>query len=202
MKKIAVLLLLVLTIAGCGKRESGTITIQNNSSYKVTCGVGDNWTVSSHEILSGHTKQVNWKNYVLVWNHTPENIVTCERTGDTVVLKNNTPSYIVYIENKTNQAITIIDKIKIKTNLKDKHGNPIYIDKVCYALADNNDNNKYVDILNIANTPAQKEYAFYFSLRAENFQHASMAGCAVSFKTESIVRNGEPITRQVITLTK
>lgn len=114
MKKITVLLLLVLALAGCGKIESGTITIQNNSSYKVTCGVGENWTVSSHDILSGHTQQINWKNYVLVWNQTPENIVTCERTGDTVVLKNNTPSYIVYIENKTNQAITIIDKIKIK----------------------------------------------------------------------------------------
>jgi len=140
MKKITVLLLLVLALAGCGKIESGTITIQNNSSYKVTCGVGENWTVSSHDILSGHTQQINWKNYVLVWNQTPENIVTCERTGDTVVLKDNTPSYTVYIKNTTGQAITIIDKIKIDTGLKDEHGNPIYIDKVCYVLADKNNN--------------------------------------------------------------
>ena len=81
MKKIAVLLLLVLTIAGCGKIESGTITIKNNSDHNVICGVGENWTVKHYDIPAGHTKQVDWKNYVLVWNEKPENLVTRKKIG-------------------------------------------------------------------------------------------------------------------------
>ena len=89
MKKIAVLLLLILTIAGCGKIESGTITIQNNSDHNVICGVGENWTVKHYDIPAGHTKQVDWKNYVLVWNEEPGyDIVTRKRTGNTVIFEN------------------------------------------------------------------------------------------------------------------
>lgn len=191
MKKIGVSLLLILAVAGCGKIESGTITIQNNSTYNVTCGVGENWTVKHYDIPAGHTKQVDWKSYVLVWNETPKNIVTCKRSGSTAVLENNKPSHIVYIKNKTDQQITINDKVKTYDGK----------DIPDYALADNADNNKYVDTLNIP-ASSEKEYAFYFSLRAENFQHSSMIGCAASFTTDTVVRGGLPVTRQVIELTK
>lgn len=204
MKKITVLLLLILTIAGCGKIESGTITIKNNSDHSVTCGVGENWTVKHYDIPAGHTKQVDWKNYVLVWNEKPKNLVTRKKIGDTVIFENNKPSYIVSIKNRTGKEITIIDKIKVPTDEKDEYGNPKLKDVTCYALAKNDENDKYVETLKISNSaPLEKEYAFYFSLRAENFyQHSSMAGCAALFKTETIVKDGRLVTIQVIELIK
>lgn len=212
MKKIAVLLLLVLTIAGCGKIESGTITIKNNSDHSVTCGVGENWTVKHYDIPAGHTKQVDWKNYVLVWNEKPKNLVTRKKIGDTVIFENNKPSYIVYIENKTGQPITINDEV-LTYDGKDEYGNDKYKYIPDYALADNlpppppplpppdPPRNEYVTTL-IIPTSTKKEYAFYFSLRAENFQHSSMAGCTALFNTKTIVRAGKFVTIQMIELIK
>lgn len=203
MKKIAVLLLLVLTIAGCGKVESGIITIKNNSSYDVKCGVGENWTVKYYDIAhSGGIKTVDWKHYVLVWNEKPENLVTRKKIGDTVIFENNKPSYIVSIKNRTGKVITIIDKIKVLSDEKDEYGNPKLKDITCYALAKNDENDKYVETLNIPDS-TEKEYEFYFSLRAENFyQHSSMAGCVALFKTETTERDGKLVTIQVIELIK
>ena len=198
MKKIAVLLLLVLAVAGCGKIESGTITIKNNSDHNIKCGVGEDYTVKYYDIASGSSQSVNWKRYALVWNETPKNLVTRKKIGDTVIFENNKPSYIVYIKNKTGQSITINDKYN---HIPD------------YALADNlpppppplpppdPPRNEYVETLLIP-ASTEKEYAFYWFLRAENFQHSSMAGCTAVFNTETIVRNGKPITRQVIELLK
>lgn len=212
MKKIAILLLLVLTIAGCGKIESGTITIKNNSTHNIKCGVGENWTVKYYDVPAGHAKQVDWKNYVLVWNEKPENLVTRKKIGDTVIFENNKPSYIVSIKNRTGKVITIIDKIKVLSDEKDEYGNPKLKDITCYALAKNDENDKYVETLNIPahppappsnSAPFEKEYAFYFSLRAENFyQHSSMAGCVALFKTETTERDGKLVTIQVIELIK
>ena len=202
MKKIAILLLLVLTIAGCGKIESGTITIKNNSTHNIKCGVGENWTVKYYDVPAGHAKQVDWKNYVLVWNEKPENLVTRKKIGDTVIFENNKPSYIVSIKNRTGKVITIIDKIKVLSDEKDEYGNPKLKEITCYALAKNDENDKYVETVNIPDS-TEKEYAFYFSLRAENFyQHSSMAGCVALFKTETTERDGKLVTIQVIELLK
>lgn len=198
MKKITVLLLLVLAVAGCGKIESGTITIKNNSDHNIKCGVGEDYTVKYYDIASGSSQSVNWKRYALVWNETPKNLVTRKKIGDTVIFENNKPSYIVYIKNKTGQSITINDKCN---HIPD------------YALADNlpppppplpppdPPRNEYVETLLIPDS-TEKEYTFYWFLRAENFQHPSMTDCTAVFNTETIVRNGKPITRQVIELLK
>ena len=46
------------------------------------------------------------------------------------------------------------------------------------------------------------EYSFYGFLRAENFQHTSMAGCSVSIKKETAIKRIKTDVRQVIELTK
>ena len=50
MKKIAVLLLLVVALAGCGKKESGVFTVQNDSSHTVTFGIGQDHKVEKYSV--------------------------------------------------------------------------------------------------------------------------------------------------------
>lgn len=64
MKKIAVLLLLVLALAGCGKKESGVFTVRNDSSYTVTFNISQNYTSEKYTLESGESKKFPWKGYI------------------------------------------------------------------------------------------------------------------------------------------
>ena len=108
MKKIAVLLLLVLALAGCGKKESGIFTVQNNSSYTVTFGIGQDYKVEKYSIESGGSKDIPWKQYVLFWTVSPKNIISCTESSNKAVIENNTKTYKYQVRNLIT-TVTLLD---------------------------------------------------------------------------------------------
>ena len=108
MKKIAVLLLLVLALAGCGKKESGIFTVQNDSSYPVTFSIGQDYKTEKYTLESGKTKDVAWKQYVLFHSVSPSSIITWQERSNKVVITNNTPAYKYQVRNSVT-PITMLD---------------------------------------------------------------------------------------------
>ena len=112
MKKIAVLLLLVLALAGCGKKESGVFTVQNDSSHTVTFEIGQDYKVEKYSIESGVSKDIPWKQYVLFWPVSPKNIISWTQGNNKATIKNKTDFYIASINNLLECKIILQDNEK------------------------------------------------------------------------------------------
>ena len=123
MKKIAVLLLLVLVLAGCGKKESGILTVQNDSSYTVTFKIGQDYRIEEYSIDSGVSKNIPWKQYVLFYPVRPGGVITWNQSSNKVVITDNTNIYKYKVRNSVmpitildnNQNILCINKLKVDT---------------------------------------------------------------------------------------
>ena len=123
MKKITVLLLLVLALAGCGKKESGIFTVQNDSSYTVTFKIGQDYKIEEYSIANGVVKTIPWKQYVLFWTVSPDGVITWNQSSNKVVITNNTNIYKYKVRNSVmpitildnNQNILCINKLKVDT---------------------------------------------------------------------------------------
>lgn len=123
MKKIAVLLLLVLALAGCGKKESGVFTVQNDSSYTVTFEIGQDYKVERYSIESAMSKNIPWKQYILFYPVSPGGVITLNQSSNKVVITNNTNIYKYKVRNSVmpitildnNQNILCINKLKVDT---------------------------------------------------------------------------------------
>ena len=123
MKKIVVLLVLVLALAGCGKKESGIFTVQNNSSYTVTFSIGQDYKTEKHTLGSGKSKSIAWKQYVLFHSVNPGGIITWQESSNKVVITDNTNIYKYKVRNSVmpitildnNQNILCINKLKVDT---------------------------------------------------------------------------------------
>ena len=109
MKKITVLLLLVLACAGCGKKESGVFTVQNDSSYTVTFNIGQDYKVEKYSIESGMSKNIPWKQYILFYSHSPTNIISYTQINNKAVIKDREPCYEYIIKNNVCDNLNIID---------------------------------------------------------------------------------------------
>ena len=121
MKKIAVLLMLVLALAGCGKKESGIFTVQNNSSYTVTFEIGQDYKVERYSIESAMSKDIPWKQYVLFYPVSPGGVITWNQSSNKVVISNNTTVYKYQVRNcvtpiklKNNQNILCLGNLNIE----------------------------------------------------------------------------------------
>lgn len=119
MKKIAVLLLLVLVLAGCGKKESGIFTVQNDSSYTVTFGIGQDYKVEKYSIESGVSKDIPWKQYVHFWTVSPKNIISCTESSNKAVITNKKPLYNYIINNTVCDNLNILDGIYKNGNISE-----------------------------------------------------------------------------------
>lgn len=119
MKKIAVLLLLVLALAGCGKKASGIFTVQNNSSHTVTFGIGQDYKVEKYSIESGSSKDIPWKQYVLFWTVSPKNIISCTESSNKAVITNKKPLYNYIINNTVCDDLNILDGIYKNGNISE-----------------------------------------------------------------------------------
>ena len=123
MKKIAVLLLLGLALAGCGKKESGIFTVQNDSSYTVTFKIGQDYKIEEYSIANGVVETIPWKQYVLFWTVSPDGVITWNQSSNKVVITNNTNIYKYKVRNSVmpitildnNQNILCINKLKVDT---------------------------------------------------------------------------------------
>jgi lipoprotein len=109
MKKIAVLLLLVLALAGCGKKANGIFTVQNNSSHPVTFKIGQDYRIEEHSIGSGDSKDIPWKQYVLFYSVSPKNIISYTQSNNKAVIKDTEPCYEYIIQNNVCDNLNIID---------------------------------------------------------------------------------------------
>lgn len=108
MKKIAILLLLVLALAGCGKKESGIFTVQNDSSYTITFEIGQDYKVEKYSIDSGVSKTIPWKQYVLFYPVSHSGVITWKQSANKVVITNNTNIYKYQVRNSV-LPIKILD---------------------------------------------------------------------------------------------
>lgn len=123
MKKITVLLLLGLALAGCGKKESGIFTVQNDSSYTVTFKIGQDYKIEEYSIANGVVETIPWKQYVLFWTVSPDGVITWNQSSNKVVITNNTNIYKYKVRNSVmpitildnNQNILCINKLKVDT---------------------------------------------------------------------------------------
>ena len=119
MKKIAVLLLLVLAYAGCGKKESGIFTVQNNSSYTVTFNIGQDYKSEKYTIKSGESKGFPWQQYVLFYTTSPKNVISCTQNSNKAVITNAAPRYDYIIKNDVCNNLNIIDGIYKNGNISE-----------------------------------------------------------------------------------
>lgn len=123
MKKIAVLLLLVLALAGCGKKESGVFTVQNNSSYTVTFNISQDYQSEKHTLASGKSKEFPWKGYIIFYTISPGGAITYKKSSNRVVITDNTNTYKYTVRNSiipitildNNQNILCLNKLKVDT---------------------------------------------------------------------------------------
>lgn len=119
MKKIAVLLLLVVTLAGCGKKESGVFTVQNDSSHTVTFGIGQDHKVEKYSVESGRSKDIPWKQYILFYPISPTNIISHTQTNNKAVIKDKAPIYDYIIKNDVCNNLNILDGIYKNGNISE-----------------------------------------------------------------------------------
>jgi len=120
MKKIAVLLLLVLALAGCGKKESGVFTVHNNSSYTVTFNISQDYQSEKHTLASGKSKAFSWKGYITFYTISPGGAITYKQSSNKVVITDNTNIYKYTVRNSiipitildNNQNILCLNKLK------------------------------------------------------------------------------------------
>ena len=108
MKKIVVLLLLVLALAGCGKKESGVFTVQNSSSYTVTFNISQDYQSEKHTLASGQSKEFPWKGYITFYTISPGGAITYTQSSNKVVITDNTNTYKYTVRNSIT-PITILD---------------------------------------------------------------------------------------------
>ena len=111
MKKSAVLLLLVLALAGCGKKESGVFTVQNDSSHTVTFKIGQDYKIEEYTIANGVSKTIPWKQYVHFWTVSPKNIISCTESSNKAVITDKAPNYDYIIKNDVCNNLKILDGI-------------------------------------------------------------------------------------------
>ena len=182
MKKIAVLLLLVIGLVSCGKKDFGTVTIKNDSQYEVRYGIGENYTTTNSTLARDSEKKIAWQHYFLFWIDTPKNIITFEKSNNTITIKDSAPLCTVIIKNKTGEEITVKDN-------------------GCFVLADKDDNNKYKDSLIVQS--GTKECTFYGYLSDKNFEHLDKKQYEVVLKMETKEENGKKLQQyQIITISK
>lgn len=108
MKRIAVLLLLVLAITGCGKKESGIFTVQNDSSYTVTFNISQDYKSEKYTLTSGEFKDFPWERYITFYTISPKGIITYKQSANKAVIINNTNIYKYQVRNSI-APITILD---------------------------------------------------------------------------------------------
>ena len=99
MKKIAVLLLLVLALAGCGKKESGIFTVQNDSSYTVTFNISQDYKSEKYTLASGEAKEFPWKGYITFYPVSPDGVITYKQSSNKAIISNNTTVYKYQVRN-------------------------------------------------------------------------------------------------------
>ena len=130
MKKIAVLLLLVLALAGCGKKESGIFTVQNDSSHAVTFHINQDYQSEEYTILSKMSKDIPWKQYVTFYPVSPKNIISWTQSNNKAIIKNKTDFYIASISNLLECKIILQDNEKwiFVNETEDSWANEISID--------------------------------------------------------------------------
>lgn len=123
MKKITVLLLLVLALAGCGKKESGIFTVQNDSSYTVTFNISQDYKSEKYTLESGEAKEFPWKGYIIFYPVSPDGVITYKQSSNKAIISNNTTVYKYQVRNcvmpitilDNNQNILCINKLKVDT---------------------------------------------------------------------------------------
>ena len=108
MKKIAVLLLLVLALAGCGKKESGIFTVQNDSSYTVTFNISQDYKSEKYTLASGEAKEFPWTGYITFYPISPDGVITYKQSSNKAIISNNTTVYKYQVRIKLNNSQNIL----------------------------------------------------------------------------------------------
>ena len=173
---------LCLFSAACGKKEKGTLTVQNTSAHPVSFSVGQNYRIDNYTVAAAQLKSVHWEYYNLFWIESPKNIVTYTQSGSTVTIADNPPSYTVLIKNQTGATLTVKDD-------------------GLYVLAGNTPPPLHYE-QNLSVEAGNKTYLFYGYLTERNFKHLPQSMYKISFKIETVKQpDGKDMERQIVKIT-
>lgn len=89
----------MLALAGCGKKESGIFTVQNDSSYTVTFNISQDYKSEKYTLASGEAKGFPWKEYITFYTVSPDGLITYKQSSNKAIISNNTTVYKYQVRN-------------------------------------------------------------------------------------------------------
>ena len=109
MKKTILVGLIFVLLISCGKKESGTFVVQNNSSYTVHFGIGQDYRTEEYTVKAGQTKSIDWNQYLLFYPIYPKNIISYRQNNSKAVIVDMLPMCNYTIDNAICDSLDILD---------------------------------------------------------------------------------------------